>query len=171
MEKKELAKSLMLTVRALGIEEEMRQELNLKDASKLRPERTSNGYEIYYDEESGESVGIVYNGIVHLKRTSPERMHWCRAVKYCKTVVINGIQSELCPVDNIWRKEFKKIHGALSIALAEIGAEHLDLYTWCSEYDYDDSNAWGQGFSGGSFYYGSKDYYNSYVRPVLVLKS
>lgn len=133
-----------------------------------RPEKTSNGFEIYYDEETGEAVGIVYEGIVHLKRTSPVVMNWWDAVNYCKTVVINGIRSELCPVNDTWLEEFESIHKALYQAFDEIGAENLNYASWCAEFSI--SHAWYQSFGNGTISNGYAKNYNYYVRPVLILK-
>ncbi len=139
-------------------------------ATSLRPQITSNGYEIYYDEISGNVVGIVYRNLVFLKGVSERRMNWHDAVDYCKTIVINGITAELCPVDSddSWEKEFYSISKSLYEALREIGAENLDTYTWCSEYSKD--KAWLQYVGDSDVYTCLKDGCNFNVRPVLVLR-
>lgn len=170
--KKEVQAVLNL-IKDLGIEDDIFQALGEKSAkgsvveviSKLK--KTSNGYEIYYDESSGNAVGIVYKNLVFLKTTSSEKINWYEAVKYCKTIIINGIVSELCPVAEKWRKEFKSVSRDLYKALAEIGAENLDYTTWCSEHS--GNNAGTQRFSDGYIDWSSKNINNYYVRPVLVL--
>lgn len=140
----------------------------LSELQKPCKERTSNGYEIYYDESNGEAVGIVYKNLVFLKSTSSQEINWYEAVEYCKTVVINGIQAQLCPVEEELGEEFRGVAEDLYKALQEIGAENLDDWTWCSEYSY--YYAWIQRFSDGSLYYYDKYDYTWSVRPVLVLK-
>ena len=170
--KKEVKAALNL-IKDLEIEEEIFHALEaelcktpaVEESS--RPKRTSNGYEIYYDENSNEAVGVVYNNLVFLKKSSGRRMTWFEVVDYCKSIVINGITSEICLVDATWPGELKKIYRDLCQALKEIGAENLDYFTWCSEYD--SSNAWYQNLSDGYVYYTSKSNFR-YVRPVLVLK-
>ena len=137
-------------------------------ANGFRPRTTSNGYKIYYDKTSGEAVGIVYKKLVFLKAFSERKMNWYEAVEYCKTIVINGIVAELCPVMKNWETEFRDIYCDLKQALKEIGAEKSDYCTWCSEKD--DLNAWCQYFIRGNVYPSYKGYDSSYVRPVLVLK-
>lgn len=168
-EKLTLAKSLMLTVREFGLEEEMRQMLDPAEKSSAEcPKKTSNGFEIYFDEETGEAVGIIHNGIVHLKKTSPKPMSWYQALLYCETVVINGIRSELCPADLAWTKEFRRIYVDLDIALEEIGGENLDETVWCKSCS--EVFAGTQCFFDG--YVGASDKtLIGYVRPVLVLPS
>lgn len=145
-----------------------------------KPEKTSNGYEIYYDINSGEAVGIVYKNIVFLKQTSKYLLYWTEAVEYCKSIIINGITSQLCPVDDIWKEEFERNSQCLYDALKEIGAKHLNSDTWGTEYSCDhvwakyfhwckENYAWGLCFLDGNvdWYYKTSDRY--YVRPVLVL--
>lgn len=160
-------------------------------ATNLCSRTTSNGYEIYNDETSGEAVGVVYKNLVFLKIVSESPMNWDNAVEYCKTVVINGITAELCPVDDYysWMKEFDKISKDLYEALKEIGAEKLEHGTWCSGCE--DKKLYGaqslypyrqgflawvqsfvcidQSFVCGNVIDDSKSS-NYYVRPVLVLK-
>lgn len=139
-----------------------------KNTKTLKPkEKTSDDFEIYYDQGSGEAVGIVYKNIVFLKHISKGPMNWNKAVAYCKTIVINGIKAQLCPVDDNWRAEFEKISKKLCLALEKIGAEHLDSWIWASEYSH--NYAWVQYLSDGNTSMYSK-YSYSYVRPVLVLK-
>lgn len=138
----------------------------LSELPKPRKEKASNGYKIYYDESNGEAVGIVYKNLVFLKKTSSKEINWFDAVEYCKTFVINGITSQLCPMDDI-KYEFLMIaHGPYE-ALQEIGAEHLDCFTWCSEND--NFVAWTQRFSDGKLFGYEHKHFNNYVRPVLVL--
>lgn len=97
-------------------------------------------------------------------------MDWFEAVEYCKTVIVNGIESQLCPADEDWREEFREIVKDLYEALHEIGAENLDDYTWASSED-DCSWAWIQDFSGGGDVCRSyKVLFGNDVRPVLVLE-
>ncbi len=144
---------------------------------------TSNGYEIYYDKASGEAVGIVHKNLVFLKTTSERRMDWYEAVEYCKTIVINGITAELCPVTKDWYVEFTDIYCDLRQALKEIGAEKSDCCTWCCDCDssklrsciekfYPWSKgyyAWVQSFDNGNMCDDMKSGHYA-VRPVLVLK-
>ena len=169
--KKEVQAVLNL-IKDLGIEDDIFQALGGKSAKRSvvevisKTKKTSNGYEIYYDERSNEVVGIVYKDLVFLKKTSDRCLTWFEAAEYCKSIIINGIASQFCPVDGIWKEEFKKISQDLCDALAEIGAEKLAYCTWCSEYSY--TNAWYQSLYSGNVYNYSK-YKRRYVRPVLVL--
>ncbi len=166
MDKENSIKAVIELINSLGIENEIREALISKKATE-RKEKTSNGYQIYYDEASGEAVGIVYKNMVFLKNTSEKKLHWYDAAIYCKTVVINGITSQLCPADESWKTEFKRIARGVYKALLEIGAEKLDCLTWASEYNA--KCAWYQRFSDGLIYnFYCKDNYN-YVRPVLIL--
>lgn len=170
--KKEVQAVLNL-IKDLGIEDDIFQALGGKSAKRSvveaisKPKKTSNGYEIYYDERSNEVVGIVYKNRVFLKTTSSERINWHEAAEYCKSIIINGITSQFCPVDDNWKKEFCNVYQNLYQALKEIGAENLDYYTWCSEYD--DTWAWTQRFSDGGVSYNFNKNLSYYVRPVLVL--
>lgn len=144
---------------------------------------TSNGYEIYYDEASGEAVGIVYNNLVFLKTVSERRMDWDDAAAYCKTIVINGITAELCPVTKNWRSEISAVYSGLQRALKEIGAEKSDCCTWCCDCDSSKLHscietfypwskmyyAWVQSFENGNVI-DTRKHDSFYVRPVLVLK-
>lgn len=171
--KKEVQAVLNL-IKDLGIESEIRETLELESKGtpsvvrEARPQRTSNGYEIYYDEASGKAVGIVYKNRVFLKTTSSEKITWREAAEYCKSIIINGITSQFCPVDDNWKKEFCNVYQNLYQALKEIGAENLDYSTeWCFENG--SVWAWTQSLSDGSTdaYY---KHYNYYVRPVLILR-
>lgn len=167
--KKEEIDVIVLMIRNLGIENEVREALSSNSEKPLpQKEKTSNGYRIYYDKTSNDAVGIIYKNMVFLKETSEKKLNWDDAVKYCKTVVLNGITSQLCPVDRNWKTELNSIAKGLYTALKEIGARRLDDWTWCSEYSY--YYAWGQYFSNGSMFYGGKTNYSSYVRPVLILQ-
>ncbi len=133
----------------------------------VKQEKTSNGYQIYYDETSGETVGVVYKNIVFLKHVSKKTMTWYEAAAYCKTIVINGITAQLCPVDNSLQYEFENLSRGLYRALKEIGAVMLKYYSWAAEYS--KYHAWYQGFSNGYIDKGSKSIDFFYVRPVLIL--
>ncbi len=168
--KKEEIDVIVLMIRNLGIENEVREALSSNSEKPLpQKEKTSNGYRIYYDKTSNDAVGIIYKNVVFLKETSEKKLNWDDAVTYCKTIVINGITSQLCPVDRNWKTEFDSIAKDLYTALKEIGARRLDDWTWCSEYS-NTGYAWIQYFSDGYVY----DYYlkgsTCYVRPVLILQ-
>lgn len=171
--KKEVQAVLNL-IKDLGIENEIRETLELESKGtpsvvrEAGPQRTSNGYEIYYDEASGKAVGIVYKNRVFLKTTSSERINWHEAAEYCKSIIINGITSQFCPVDDNWKKEFCNVYQNLYQALKEIGAENLDYSTWCSENG--SSWAWIQDLSDGYVIFNHSKNLSCYVRPVLVLK-
>lgn len=161
--KKEVTAVLNL-IKELEVESDVRLALGAN-----RPQATSNGYPIYYDEASGEAAGIFYKNIVFLKNVSEKRLTWPEAVEYCKTIVINGVTAQLCPVSNEREGEFKKVCRDLKTALAEIGAKELDTATWCTEVDRD--SAWKLCFDNGHLSSASKEYgHPSYVRPVLLLK-
>lgn len=165
--KKEVTATLNL-IKDLELENDVRMALNVSEKRYSSPQKTSNGYEIYYEESSGEAVGIVYNNIVFLKKSSGRLMTLFEADWYCKSIVINGVTSQLCPVDDSWIGELKKIYRDLYQALTEIGAENLDHYTWCSKHP-NANYAWIQRLSNGdTSYYGKSNF--RYVRPVLVLK-
>ncbi len=168
MDKENSIKAVIELINSLGIENEIREALISKPENvSERKEKTSNGYQIYYDEAAGKAVGIVYKNMVFLKNTSKKKLHWYDAASYCKTVVVNGITSQLCPADESWKTEFKRIARGVYKALVEIGAEKLDCLTWASEYNA--KCAWYQRFSDGLIYnFYCKDNYN-YVRPVLIL--
>ncbi len=166
MNKDNLVKDVLSLIYNQNIENEIREALSSKS---LKPkEKTSDDFEIYYDQASGEAVGIIYKNIVFLKHISKGPMNWNKAVAYCKTIVINGIRARLCPVDDNWRAEFEKISKKLYHAFEKIGAEKLDYFTWASEYD--DTWAWLQRFTDDG-YVGYTNYKGSsnYVRPVLLL--
>ena len=149
-----------------ALEAELRKMPAVEESS--RPKRTSNGYEIYYDESSGQPVGIVYNNVVFLRTISEVPITWSEVAEYCKSIIINGIVSELCPVDATWPGELKKISQDLYQALTEIGAGYLDHYTWCSEISHINACKWR--LSDGSISLNFRTGSRSYVRPVLVLK-
>lgn len=159
-------------VKSFGLTPQQIVDAWIKDGSivikDLRPQKTSNGYEIYYDESSGEAVGIIYKNLVFLKKTSEKKLDWYDAVDYCKTVVINGMISELCPVSGNWKQEFAKIHKDLYDALAEIGAKNLNYPTWSSS-EFGKHYAWLQRLCDG-YIYDFDRYGHFYVRPVLVLR-
>lgn len=134
----------------------------------ILPKITSNGYEIYYNEKTGEAEGIVFMGRVICKKTSSEKMNWYEAVDYCKTVIVNGIQSELCPMDRVWRNMFRAVYEDLRQALQEIGAEHLDCCTWCV--DHSNCYAWCLRITDGVSYNYCGKAAGFYIRPILVLK-
>ncbi len=168
MKKKQLVKDILSLIHNQGLEKEIIEALtsNQQNVSE-RKEKTSNGYQIYYDEATGKAVGIVYKNMVFLKNTSKKKLHWYDAAIYCKTVVINGITSRLCPADESWKTEFKKIAGNLYKALLEIGAENLDDLTWAAECNA--NYAWSQSFGNGNVTSYGKTFYSGYVRPVLIL--
>lgn len=173
MEKKKALELVISLIRKFGLEDEVASELNRVDNSVIgekvsSSQKTSNGYEIYYDNSNGEAVGIVYKNLVFLKKTSQKKLDWYEAVEYCKTVIVNGIESQLCPADEDWREEFREIVKDLYEALHEIGAENLDDYTWSASV-YNNSLAREQNLSDGSM---SLDYKfkDNYVRPVLDLE-
>lgn len=172
MNKDNLIKDVLSLIHNQNIENEIREALSPKPVKRisktLKPKgKTSDDFEIYYDQASGEAVGIVYKNIVFLKHISEGSMKWNKAVAYCRTIVINGIKAQLCPVDENWRKELVKISKKLCLALKKIGAVHLDSWIWASEYSYE--YACTQHLSSGSTGWNLKNYTN-YVRPVLVLK-
>lgn len=164
MNKDNLVKDVLSLIHNQNIENEIREALSLKPLKQR--EKTSDDFEIYYDQASGEAVGIVHKNIVFLKHVSDKDMSWNDAVAYCETVVINGIRAQLCPAGKNWPTEFKKISKELWLALKEIGAEKLDYWTWASKYN--GNYAWYQNFLSGGV---GKDYknLNFYVRPVLLL--
>lgn len=166
--KEKAIKIIMEMIETFEVANEIKARLNSLEETVIRPEKISNGFEIYYDQISGEAVGIVYQGIVHLKKTSAKKMNWFDAKKYCQTVVINGITSQLFPITDDWKEEFPQVSKGWYDALCEIGADNPDEFTWCSEYS--GIIAWYQTFNNGDIYYGNKLNGNLYVRPVLILK-
>jgi len=96
-------------------------------------------------------------------------MSWDQAVEYCKTIVINGIAAQLCPVTEKWPDEFKMLYPDLRQALIGIGAdkEVLNSATWCEEKDRND--AWKLSFNNGCISRAYRDGFYSFVRPVLIL--
>lgn len=173
MNKENLVKDVLSLIHNQNIENEIREALSPKPEKRiskiLKPkEKTSDDLEIYYDQASGEAVGIVYKNIVFLKHISKAPMNWNKAVAYCKTIVINGIKAQLCPVDDNWRAEFEKISKKLCHALEKIGAEKFDYFTWATELD--NTWAWHQRFSNDGYVgYTNLKGNSSYVRPVLIL--
>lgn len=172
MNKDNLIKDVLSLIHNQNIENEIREALSSKQEKQIektskRKEKTSNGYDIYYNKISGEAVGIVYQNIVFLKHISENPMSWYDAVSSCKEIVINGVKAQLCPVNTNWRTELKIISEELCLALEEIGAEHLDCWIWASKFDSD--YAWIQYLRDGKTDYNFK-LSNYYVRPVLVLE-
>lgn len=167
MDKEKIIKSILKEIEMYGIAGEILSALNAKKIAGHRFER-------YYDNETGEVVGLVYDDLVILKQTSPEKMKWNDAEAYCQTVVINGIQAELCPIVPEWKKDVVAGTQDLAAALQEIGAENLDSPTWCEAYPLPESMfgnlyAWYLCF-GANLSNGCKCDYKFYVRPVLRLK-
>lgn len=168
--KKEEIDVIVLMIRNLGIENEVREALSSNSEKPLlQKEKTSNGYRIYYNEANGEAVGIVYKNLVFLKETSKKRMTWSDAVKYCEMVVINGITSQLCPVGEEFRKEFKRDSREIYQALAEIGAKNLAYPIWGEAQNYR-RYAWTLSFGNGCIDVDSMFISFNYVRAVLILQ-
>lgn len=175
--KKEVTAVLNL-IRDLQIEDEIRAALIGEDSKAevekvpaAKPRRqTSNGYPIYFDETTGEAVGIMYGNMVFLTAASEKKMSWDQAVEYCKTIVINGITAQLCPIAEKWMDDFKMRCPDLREALLRIGAdkEALNSATWCEAKDKND--AWKLSFNNGCISRAYRDGFYAFARPVLILR-
>lgn len=176
--KKEVIAVLNL-IRDLQIEEEIRAAFidrlsgaEVETTPAVKPRRqTSNGYPIYYDNDTGEAVGIIYKNMVFLASASAKKISWYDGLEYCKTIIINGITAQLCPITKQWINEFKGLCFDLREALLGIGAdkEALNAATWCEAKDKND--AWKLSFNNGHI---SRAYIEgnlSYVRPILILRN
>lgn len=126
----------------------MKKEKTNEDILRTKPplmvQKTSNGYEIYYDKKSGNAVGIVWTDFVFLKETSPRRLSFDEAWQYCNKILINGLRAEVFPVDECadWCDWCHSLDlEGLYMALAEIGAENLTEEFWCGEYPFH-AQAW-----------------------------
>lgn len=169
MDKKKIIESVLTQIKTHGIADEIVSASNAK-------KNACNRFERYYDNETEEVVGLVYDDLVILKQTSEEQMLWKDAEFYCKTVVVNGIRAELCPVMPEWKTDVVAGTQDLAAALREIGAENLDSPTWCEAYSRTESQspfsnlyAWYLRL-GANLSNGCKCDYKFYVRPVLRLK-
>lgn len=167
MDKEKIIKSILKEIEMYGVAGEILSALNAKKIA-------CNRFERYYDDETGEIVGLIYGDFVILKRTSPEKMKWDDAEAYCQTIVINGIRAELCPIMPEWKEDVVAGTQDLADALREIGAENLDTPTWCEAYPLSGSPS-GNLYAnylrlGTSRSNGCKCDYKFYVRPVLRLK-
>lgn len=139
--------------------------------SSVALQKTSNGFDIYRDEATGETLGIVWGRFVVLKKTSAERLNWRDAEAYCQTVVVNGVTAELFPILPTERERPAEDTRELAAALAEIGAVNLDSPTWCQSYKSQPPElyAWYLWF-GVRLSNGCKCDYKFHVRPVLRLR-
>ena len=106
-----------------------------------------------------------------LASASAKRMSCDQAVEYCKTIVINGVTAQLCPITEKWINEFKKLCPDLRQALIGIGADKavLNSATWCEAKDRND--AWKLSFNNGCISRAYRDGFYAFVRPVLILRN
>ena len=167
MDKKKIVESVLMQIKKHDIADEVLSALNAK-------KNADRHFDRYYNNKTGEVVGLIYGDFVILKQTSLEKMNWRDAEAYCQTLVINGIQAELCPIMPEWKKDVEAGTQDLAAALHEIGAENLDSPTWCEAYLQSESLfgelfAWYLRF-GANLSNGCKCDYKFYVRPVLRLK-
>lgn len=183
MNKNEIIESVLLQIRKHGIAHEIVSALTEKSAEGNLQETNVpppvalkakfRSFELYYDDETKEPVGVIYGNMVILKQTSKEKMAWGEAEAYCRSVVINGMTASLCPVMPEWKDDVVGNTQDLAAALEAIGAENLDTPTWCEAYQmpeslFADLYAWYLCL-GSQLSNGCKCDYKFYVRPVLLL--